>query len=74
MASIRIALQNEIIHGIENRESQLSLLRHTAKQKLEAIAPGRDDDVLVLCRLLFEILAVEDNLGRERFLLSHFRS
>jgi hypothetical protein len=70
MTSLRTALQNEINHSIEYGEAILVALRLKAERQLEVIAPDQQDNLLVLCRLMLDIHAVQDKLSRERWRLS----
>jgi hypothetical protein len=70
MTSLRTALQNEIIHSIEYGEAILVALKLKAERQLEVIAPDQQDDLLVLCRLMLDIQAVQEKLNRERWRIS----
>ena len=70
MTSLRTALQNEINHSIEYGEAILVALKLKAERQLEVIAPDQHENLLVLCRLILDIQAVQEKLSRERWRLS----
>jgi hypothetical protein len=51
-------------------EAILVALKLKAERQLEVIAPGQQDNLLVLCRLMLDIQAVQEKLSRERWRLS----
>ena len=70
MTSLRTALQNEINHSIEYGEAILVALKLKAERQLEVIAPDQHDNLLVFCRLMLDIQAVQEKLSRERWRIS----
>ena len=70
MTAIRTALRNETSDNIEYGEAILGALKLKAERQLEVIAPDQQDDLLLLCRLMLDIQAVEEKLGRERWRIS----
>ena len=70
MISLRTALQNEINHNIEYGEAILTALHLKAQRQIEMVTPHQHEDVVVLYRLMLDIQAVQDKLGRERYRLS----
>ena len=55
---------------IEYGEAILVALKLKAERQLEVIAPDQQDNLLVLCRLMLDIQAVQEKLSRERWRLS----
>jgi hypothetical protein len=70
MTSLRTALQNELHHNIEYGEAILTALRLKAQRQIEIVTPHQHEDVVALYRLMLDIQAVQDKLGRERYRLS----
>jgi hypothetical protein len=70
MTTLRTALKTEIAHNIEYGEAILTMLIRKAERQLEVIAPHQHEDVVALYRLMLDIQAVQDKLGRERYRLS----
>ena len=70
MTSLRTALQNEINHNIAYGEAILVALKLKAERQFEVIAPNQHENLLVLCRLILDIQAVQEKLSRERWRLS----
>ena len=72
MAPVRTtALRKEqTSDNIEYGEAILVALKLKAERQLEVIAPDQQDNLLVLCRLMLDIHAVQDKLSRERWRLS----
>jgi len=73
-SSLRKSLPQQINYNLETAEARVQRLRAEAKERLEAVAPGRDENLLAVCHLIFDILAVQDTISQERHLLSQFRS
>ena len=57
-------------NNIEYGEAILVALKLKAERQLEVIAPDQQDDLLLLCRLMLDIQAVQEKLSRERCRLS----
>jgi hypothetical protein len=73
MTSVHAALQRETQDNIEYGEAILAALRLKAQRQLEVIAPNQEEDLLVLCRLILDIHAVQEKLSKERYRLSNWR-
>ena len=71
---LRKSLPYEINFTLETAEATVQRLRSEAKERLDAIAPGRDENLMAVCHLIFDILAAQDTISRERHRLSQFRS
>ena len=56
--------------NIEYGEAILVAFKLKAERQLEVIAADQQDNLLVLCRLMLDIQAVQGNLVRERWRLS----
>ena len=70
MTAIRTTLRKEIPDSIEYGEAILVALRLKAQRQIEVIAPDQQDDLLLLCRLMLDIQAIQEKLGRERWRIS----
>jgi hypothetical protein len=71
MAPVRTALRkDQTPNDIEYGEAILVALKLKAERQLEVIAPGQQENLLVLCRLMLDIQAVQEKLSRERLRLS----
>jgi hypothetical protein len=70
MAPVHSPLRKETPDNIEYGEAILVALKLKAECQLEVIAPGQHDNLLVLCRLMLDIQAVQEKLSRERWRLS----
>jgi hypothetical protein len=70
MTALRTALQNEINHNVEYGEAILTALHLKAQRQIEMVAPHQPEGVIGLYRLMLDIQAVQDKLGRERYRLS----
>ena len=70
MTHLRSALRKESQESIEYGEAILVALKLQAERQLEVIAPDQQDNLLVLCRLMLDIQAVQEKLSRERWRLS----
>jgi hypothetical protein len=70
MTPLRTTLRNETSDNIEYGEAILVALKLQAECQLELIAPDQQDNLLVLCRLLLDIQAVQEKLSRERWRIS----
>jgi hypothetical protein len=57
-------------NNIEYGEAILVALKLKAERQLEVIAPDQQDNLLVLCRLMLDIQAVQEKLSRERWRIS----
>lgn len=71
MAPVRTTtLRKDTSDNIEYGEAILVALKLKAERQLEVIAPDQQDNLLVLCRLMLDIQAVQEKLSRERWRLS----
>jgi hypothetical protein len=70
MTAIRTTLRKEIPDSIEYGEAILVALRLKAERQLEVIALDQQDNLLVFCRLMLDIQAVQEKLSRERWRIS----
>ena len=71
MAPVRTtALRKETSDKIEYGEAILVAFKLKAERQLEVIAPDQQDNLLVLCRLMLDIQAVQEKLSRERWRIS----
>ena len=70
MTHLRSAHRKETPDQIEYGEAILVALKLKAERQLEVIAPGQQGNLLVLCRLMLDIHAVQEKLSRERWRLS----
>jgi hypothetical protein len=70
MTSIRTALQKEMSDQIGYGEALLIALRLKAQRQLEIVTPHQHEDLVALYRLMLDIQAVQDKLGRELYRLS----
>lgn len=64
------ALTNAAEFEIESGEARIQHLRAEAAKRLEA-APNGDDDFVAVCRLVFEILALQDRINQDRNRISN---
>jgi hypothetical protein len=71
MAPVRTTLRKEQTPDqIEYGEAILVALKLKAERQVELIAPDQHDNLLVFCRLMLDIQAVQEKLSRERWRLS----
>jgi hypothetical protein len=63
-------LRKETPDEIEYGEAILVALKLKAERQLEVIAPDQQDNLLMLCRLMLDIQAVQEKLSRERWRIS----
>ena len=70
MAPVCTTHRKETPDQIEYGEAILVALKLKVERQLEVIAPDQQDDLLLLCRLMLDIQAVEEKLGRERWRIS----
>src|ERR1035441_389713 len=70
MAPVRTTVRKETRDQIEYGEAILVALKLKAERQFEVIAPGQQDNLLVLCRLMLDIRAVQEKLSRERWRIS----
>ena len=70
MANRKQALTHELQQNIEASETRIRELRREASRRLGSISLDQDHNVLTLCGLIFGILALQDDLSRERHRLS----
>lgn len=66
MLNLHNAFAQEITYNIEATEARIRELRREASRRLELVSPKEDDNLLTLCGLVFGILALQDDLNRER--------
>jgi len=69
MAPVRTTSRIETSNDIEYGEAILVALKLKAERQLELIAPNQQDNLLVLCRLMMDIQAVQEKVNRERWRL-----
>ena len=69
MASLRTALTTVAEFDVESNQAMICRLRAEAKQRLEAIPTG-NEDILAVCRLVFDILALQDKINQDRHRIS----
>ena len=71
MAPVRTTLRKEQTPDqIEYGEAILVALKLKAERQVELIAPDQHDNLLVFCRLMLDIQAVQEKLSRERWRIS----
>jgi hypothetical protein len=70
MMPLRTALRKETSDNIEYGQALLVALKLKAERQVEVIAPDQQDNLLVLCRLMLDIQAVQEKLSRERWRIS----
>jgi hypothetical protein len=70
MPPVRTPLRKETPDQIEYGEASLVALKLKAERQLEVIAPDQHQNLLVLCRLMLDIQAVQEKLSRERWRIS----
>lgn len=71
MAPVRsTTLRKETPNDIEYGEAILVALKLKAERQLAVIAPDQQDKLLVFCRLMLDIQAVQEKLSRERWRIS----
>jgi len=70
MTAIHTPLRKETPSSIEYGEAILVALKLKAERQLEVIAPDQHDNLLVFCRLMLDIQAVQEKLSRERWRIS----
>lgn len=73
-SSLRKSLPQEATYNVETAQATIQKLRSEAKDRLAAAVPGHDDNLLAVCHLIFDILAAQDTISRERQRLSEIRS
>lgn len=73
MTALRTALRNETSDNIEYGVAILTALRLKAQRQLELVAPDQDENLLVLCRLILDIQAVQEKISLERYRLTTVR-
>ena len=72
MSNLHKALDQCTTQQIEATEDRIRELRREASRRLELISPNDDENLLTLCGLVFGILALQDDLNRERHRLEVF--
>ena len=70
MAPVRTTHREETPDQIEYGEAILVAFNLKAERQLAVIAPDQQDNLLVLCRLMLDIQAVQEKLSRERWRIS----
>ena len=70
MTNLKQALFNELNLNIECAENRLRELRREASRHLEAISPDQHDNLVTVVGIVVGILALQDDLHRERHRLS----
>jgi hypothetical protein len=73
MADLKNALANETDFNITSIECRIGELRREASRRLDAISQGQEGNLLLLCRSIFDILTLQDDLNRERHRLTGSR-
>lgn len=63
MTPLRNALRNEIRDNIECAEAEIQRLRTQAREILGATGPDERDELVSVCRSIFEILNLQDRLN-----------
>jgi hypothetical protein len=66
MPDLRKALSHELDQNIEAAEARIRELRREASRRLAMVSADQDQNILTLCGLIFGILALQDDLNRER--------
>lgn len=73
MATLRIALQNDIAANIEYGEAILTMLKRKAECQLELIAPAQPETVVEFWRAMLDMQTVQAQITRERYRLFTIR-
>jgi hypothetical protein len=73
MTSLRAALTDATNFDLESNETRIQHLRAEAKRRLET-ASNADDGLAAICRLIFEILNLQDEINRDRYRISTLKS
>jgi hypothetical protein len=63
------ALANETKFQIESNEATIQRFRTETKQRLEGTPTG-NDDLVTICRMIFDILSLQDKINRDRHRIS----
>lgn len=69
MTSLHTALTEATSFDLQSNESQMQRLRAEAKQRLDA-APNGNNDLMAICRLIFDILSLQDKISLDRHRIS----
>ena len=69
MAPVRTSLRKETPDNIKYGEAILVAMHRKVERQVELIAPDQQDNLLVLCRLMLDIHAIQ-KLSRERWRIS----
>jgi len=72
MTALRTSHQEPDVDPIQYGEALLTALRLKAERQIHLISIDQDAGIAAMCRLLLDIQAVQDRLGRERYRLSLF--
>jgi len=65
MASLRTALATVGTFDVESNEAVICRLRAEAKQRLEEVSAS-NDDLVAVCRLVFDVLNLQDRINEGR--------
>jgi len=69
MASVRTALTTVDTFDADSNEAIIRRLRAEAQQRLEAVPTG-SEDIVTVCRLVFDILNLQDRINQDRHRIS----
>jgi hypothetical protein len=69
MSSLRTARTKPATFDVVAREAKIHSLRVKARQRLEAVRTS-SEDIVTVCRLIFEILNRQDRINSDRHPLS----
>ena len=73
MTSLRTAITQATCFDLERNEALIERLRREAAQRL-ASAPNTSTDLLTICRLIFDILSLQDKINQDRQQISVFNA
>ena len=65
MPTFRTALTHIAEFDVESNEGMIRRLRDEAKKHLEA-APTNCEEIVTVCRLIFEVLRLQDRINEDR--------
>lgn len=69
MTSLHTALTEATSFDLESAEARIQRLRAEAEQRLDA-APNGNNDLMAICRLIFDILSLQDKISLDRHRIS----
>jgi hypothetical protein len=69
MTSLRTARTTAAIPGLDVTEALVRRLRAEAKQRLDA-APTGSEDIVAVCRMIFDILNLQDRINQDHHRIS----